>query len=68
MKDKVLTFLDENPSGIKGWHVSRKRFTRSAQEGEEVLIKMEAEGILISRKEMPEGGGTISRIYTRANR
>ena len=66
MKDKVLDLVDENPNGeIKKGDLSRKRYVRSAQEGEKVLKKMEAEGILISREKMPEGGGTISKIYTR---
>ena len=66
LKDKVLTLLlDEYSKGIKGWHVSRKRYARYAQEGEEILKRMEAEGILKSHEETPKGGGTICRVYTR---
>ena len=66
MKDKVLALLDDEYSkGIKGWHVSRKRYARYAQEGEEILKRMEAEGILKSHEETPKGGGTICSVYTR---
>ena len=66
-KNKVLALLDKNPSGIKKEDVSRKRFTRSAQEAHDILKKIEAEGDLISREEMPKGGGPITRFYARVN-
>jgi len=35
-KDKALALLDKNPSGTKKGDVSRKRFTRSAQEAHDI--------------------------------
>ena len=64
-----MTLLDEKPNGeIKKGDLSRKRLTRSAQEGDEVLKRMEDEGILISGEERTEGGGPVTRLYTRVKR
>lgn len=68
LEDKVMALVDENPNGITTRDVYRKRLSRSSRLAHEILKNMEAKGILISREKMPEGGGTISRIYTRDKR
>jgi hypothetical protein len=66
--DEVLKLLADTPEGIRGSGVYRKRIVPTAEEAHSLLAKMEADGELQGRDEKPEGGGHITRIYTRARK
>ena len=66
VRDEVLALLVDNPKGIRASDVYRPRITPDAEAAHAMLAKMEDEGQLTGRDEKPEGGGHVSRIYTRA--
>jgi hypothetical protein len=68
IRDEVLLLLADKPAGIRKGDVSRKRIKRNADEAHTLLATMEAEGELTGRDEKPEGGGHVTRIYTRGRR
>jgi hypothetical protein len=66
LRDLVLELLISHPKGIRRADVYRARITANAEEARQLLESMEKEGILIGRDEQPEGGGHVTRIYTKA--
>jgi hypothetical protein len=66
--DEVLELLTDNPQGIRASDVYRKRIVPTAEEAHTLLERMEAEGELQGRNEKPDGGGHITRIYTKARK
>jgi hypothetical protein len=64
--DQVLGLLADKPTGIRASDVYRKRIVPSAEEARALLARLEAEGELAGRDSMPEGGGHVTRIYTKA--
>jgi len=64
-RDEVLELLAENPKGITGRDVQRARITRTADEARELLAMLETEGALHGADLQPEGGGHVSRVFTR---
>ena len=65
-RDKVLELLADTPKGITATEVSRKRIVASADEAHALLARMEAEGELTGKDSKPEGGGHITRTFTKA--
>ena len=68
IRDEVLSLLADTPAGITATNIARKRITRNAEEAHTLLAAMEGEGELTGRDEQPEGGGHVTRIYTRARK
>jgi hypothetical protein len=66
--DEVLALLADNPQGIRASDVYRKRIVPTADEAHALLERMEAEGELQGREEKPDGGGHITRLYTKARK
>jgi len=66
IRDGVLSILDEKPKGISARDVQRRRIVRNADEAHALLAVIEAEGELSGRDEQPEGGGHVTRIFTRS--
>jgi hypothetical protein len=62
----VLSLLKDKPEGIRASDVYRARIVRNADEAHALLAEMEANGELSGRDEQPEGGGHVTRIFTRA--
>ena len=67
LRDQVLGLLADTPAGITARDVQRARIKGTADEGHALLASLEGEGELAGRDAMPEGGGTLSRIYTKAS-
>jgi hypothetical protein len=67
LRDQVLALLADHPKGIRRTDVYRHRITANAEEARQLLEAMEKEGILCGQNEQPEGGGHVTRIYTRAS-
>ena len=67
-RDKVLSLLADNPAGIRASDVYRARIVSNANESRGLLAAMESEGELTGRDEKPEGGGHVTRIYTRGRK
>jgi hypothetical protein len=68
VRDRVLSLAAGKPNGIRASDVYRARIVRSADEAHELLAAMEAHGELNGRDEQPEGGGHVTRIFTRAKK
>jgi hypothetical protein len=68
LRDAVLALLADNPKGIRASDISRKRITRTAEEAHTLLAAMEAEGTLAGVESQPEGGGHVTRLFTRARK
>jgi hypothetical protein len=66
LRERVLTLLTSRPNGIRRADVYKARITTDAGEARKLLEAMESEGLLIGRDEQPEGGGHVTRIYTKA--
>jgi hypothetical protein len=67
IRDQVLSLLDAKRQGIRASDVYRARIVRNAEEAHTLLAEMEEDGQLTARDEEPEGGGHVTRIFTRAN-
>ena len=63
--DEVLALLDSKPKGIRASDVYRARIVRQADEAHALLAEMESKGELSGRDKQPEGGGHITRIFTK---
>ncbi len=68
IRDEVLALLADNPKGIRASDIYRARITRNADEAHTLLATMEAESELTGRDDKPEGGGHVTRIYTKARK
>jgi hypothetical protein len=68
IRDDVLSLLTHQPAGIRASDVYRARIVRNADEAHTLLTAMEFEGELSGRDKQPEGGGHITRIFTRAKK
>jgi len=68
IRDEVLKLLADIPAGIRASDVYRTRIKPNAEEARTLLAAMEAEGDLTGHDEKPEGGGHVTRIYTRATK
>jgi hypothetical protein len=66
IRDEVLSMLNDNREGIWARHLQRARIVHDADEAHALLAAMETEGELNGRDEQPEGGGHVTRIYTRS--
>lgn len=66
--DEVLSLLADKPQGIRSSDLYRSRIVRNADEAHALLASMESEGELSGCDEQPEGGGHITRIFTRAEK
>jgi hypothetical protein len=64
----VLSLLTDKPQGIRASDVYRARIVHNADEAHTLLAAMESEGELSGRDAQPEGGGHVTRIFTRANK
>lgn len=67
-RDKVMELLADNPKGITARMVQLKRIAETADEARALLTSMEADGELVGKDSKPEGGGHITRIYTKARK
>ena len=65
MRDEVLSLLADNPKGITGRDVQRARIARTADEAHALLAAMESEGALTGTDSKPDGGGCVTRTFTR---
>jgi hypothetical protein len=65
IRDGVLSILDEKPKGISARDVQRRRIVRNADEAHALLASMEADGELSGHDEQPQGGGHVTRTFTR---
>ena len=65
-RDEVLTLLTGKPAGIQASDVYRARTTRDSATAHALLAHLEAEGVLGGKDTQPEGGGHVTRIFTRA--
>jgi hypothetical protein len=68
LRDEVLALLADNPKGIRASDISRKRICRYADEAHTLLAAMETEGTLAGTESQPEGGGHVTRLFTKAKR
>ena len=66
LRDRVLSLLADKKEGVCARDVLRARIKPSADEVRQLLETLEAEGVLTGRDEHPEGGGHVTRIYTKA--
>ncbi len=66
--DEVLKLLADKPQGIRASDVYRSRIVPTAPEAHALLAAMEAEGELRGQDEKPDGGGHVTRIYTKARK
>ncbi len=66
--ESVLKLLAENPKGIRASDIYRARIVASADEAHALLERLETEGELVGKDSMPEKGGHITRIYTKARK
>ena len=66
LRDEALALLAVNPKGIQASDIYRARVTRTAEEAHTLLAAMEAEGTLAGTESQPEGGGHVTRLFTRA--
>lgn len=67
-RDEVLALLVDSPGGFRASDVYRARIARDAEAARSLLATMEDEGELTGRDEKPEGGGHVTRIYTKARK
>ena len=67
-QDKVLSLLVDKPEGITVRDAQLKRIKPDAESCRVLLANMESAGLLVGRDKKPEGGGPVSRIFTRALR
>jgi hypothetical protein len=63
-REEVLSLLADKP-GIRASDVYRARIVRNADEAHALLAAMESDGELTGRDEHPEGGGHVTRIFTK---
>ena len=68
VRDQIFDLLTGNANGIRASDVYRGRITRDAGEAHKLLEAMEGEGVLQGRDEKPEGGGHVTRVFTRARK
>jgi hypothetical protein len=68
LRDEVLALLADKPTGITGRDVQRAGVTRTATEAHALLATMEGEGTLAGADSKPEGGGHVTRTFTRARK
>jgi hypothetical protein len=68
LRDEVLALLADKPTGITGRDVQRAGVTRTATEAHALLATMEGEGTLAGADSQPEGGGHVTRTFTRARK
>lgn len=66
--DQVLGLLADTPTGIRASDVYRARIVAFADEAHALLERLKAEGELAGTDSKPEGGGHITRIYTKARK
>lgn len=66
VRDEVLSLLADKPAGITARDVQRAGITRTADEAHALLATMEGEGTLAGADSQPEGGGHVTRTFTRA--
>jgi hypothetical protein len=64
-RDEVLSLLADNPKGIRASDVYRARICRDADEAHALLAAMETEGKLAGTESQPEGGGHVTRLFTK---
>ena len=67
-RDEVLALLADTPNGITARGVQLKRIVGSADEARALLAQMEADGELTGKDSKPEGGGHVTRIYSKAQK
>ncbi|MEM9160262.1 MAG: DUF3987 domain-containing protein [Verrucomicrobiota bacterium] len=61
-EERVMRLFERSPGGITARDVQRKRIVRTAEEARDLLRSMPR---LIGRDIVPDGGGRISRVYTK---
>lgn len=67
-RDGVLALLADTPEGIRASVVYRARIVGSADEAHGLLATMEAEGELVGKDSKPEGGGHVTRTFTKVRK
>ena len=66
--DEVLALLVDKPGGITARDVQRARIAPFADEAHALLQRLEAEDELTGQDSKPDGGGHVTRTYTRARK
>lgn len=67
-RDGVMALLADTPEGIRASGVYRARIVGSADEAHALLATMEAEGELTGKDSKPEGGGHVTRTFTKVRK
>jgi len=65
VRDEVLSLLADIPKGITGRDVQRARICRTAEEAHALLAAMESEDVLTGTDSKPDGGGCVTRTFSR---
>jgi hypothetical protein len=65
-RDEVLELLADTSKGITAREVQRAHIVDTADEARDLLAQMEGDGELAGRDTRPEGGGHVTRIFTKA--
>jgi hypothetical protein len=68
LRDEVLALLADIPKGITGRDVQRARICRTAEEAHALLAAMETEGALAGADSTPDGGGHVTRLFTKSRK
>ena len=66
--DAVMELLADSPKGITTRDVHRARVVNTASEARALLAQMGIDGELTHKESMPEGGGHITLIYSKARK
>ena len=64
----MLALLADNPGGIRAGDIYRARIARDAEAARTLLAQLESEGLLVGTDSQPEGGGHVTRNYTKARK
>lgn len=65
-RDEVLKLLVNKPGGIRASDVYRARIVPDSAAARALLSRMESEGVLLGIDSKPDGGGHVTRTFTRA--
>ena len=65
-QDEVLALLADHPAGITARDVQRARLASTAAEAHALLESLATEGHLTGKDSKPDGGGHVTRIYSKA--
>ena len=68
LRDEVLALVADNPGGIRAGDIYRARIARDAEAAHALLAQLESEGLLVGTDSQPEGGGHVTRVFTKARK